>query len=483
MEYKGKLYLSEEFMKKIICFGAGKIGTKVSSLLNGCGIGIYCYIDNNKDLWNKKKDGIPICSPDILSDQNDFEVLITCKNDEEIAMQLKVMGIDENCVFSVKSIWNFLLFLEKDEWSFKNTENPEFAKDRILFDLENGLVFGGVETWCFESQKTLKKIGYESKYICSDRVPVVIESEKKDTVFFKDFDDYNLKTESILKTIINYSAGNFIVNFAGANLYSACIAKRIFRENFRLIAVVLSDHPAYYEAYATLQNYFDYCFVISNKIKETLISYGFPAKKIRLIKWLKKCDDKLIRNYSKQDEPIKIGYAGRLSVIDKRADLLGEIILKTYERGINASFEIAGTGDFAAELQKIITVNKLDGKVKFLGFVDSSKISDFWRQQDIMIGCSDREGHSMTQMEAMSSGAVPIITDTSGARDDVSDGKNGYVVPVGDTDAIVEKVEFLFKNRQLLNEMGAKAHQHVKINNNENCILDLWEEVLLDAKN
>lgn len=473
-------------MKKIICFGAGKIGTKISSLLSGCGVSVYCFVDNNAGLWSTTKYGIPIYSPDILTEKREFEILITCKNDKDIVNQLKGMGIDGDSVFSVNTIWKVLTFLDKDRCFLRGQEilkKTRFDNNKILFDLENGLVFGGVETWSFESQKILKKIGYDSKYICSDRLPVVIELEKGDTIFYEDFDDYNKKTGGILKAIVDFSSGNFIVNFAGANLYAACLAKRIFKKDFRLIAVVHSDHPAYYETYAALKNYFDYCFVISSRIKETLLSYGFPEKKIRLIKWLKYCEEKLIRTYSKQSEPIRIGYAGRLSVQDKRADLLCEVILKTYDRGIDATFEIAGTGDYAVELQKIITANKLDGKVKFLGFVDSSKISDFWKRQDVMIGCSDREGHSMTQMEAMSSGAVPIITDTSGARDDVSDGNNGYVVPVGDVNAIVEKVEFLCKNRQLLNAMGANAHQHVKTNNNENCILDLWKEVLLNAKN
>lgn len=78
--------------------------------------------------------------------------------------------------------------------------------------------------------------------------------------------------------------------------------------------------------------------------------------------------------------------------------------------------------------------------VCFLGSLQFSRIQDFWKYQDIMVSCSELADYRIFQCGAMATGAVPTITDVFGARNDVTDGENGFVVEV---DQIVEKICFL----------------------------------------
>ena len=78
-----------------------------------------------------------------------------------------------------------------------------------------------------------------------------------------------------------------------------------------------------------------------------------------------------------------------------------------------------------------------------------------------MVSCSEYEGHSISQSEAMAEGAVPVITDVSGARDDVTDGYNGYVVAVGDIDALADRIQELYLDRDKLEQMGRRAHDTI----------------------
>ena len=61
-------------------------------------------------------------------------------------------------------------------------------------------------------------------------------------------------------------------------------------------------------------------------------------------------------------------------------------------------------------------------------------------------------------MEAMSSGAVPVVTATSGVREDISDGENGYIVEIGNYDEMADRIEELSMRRDRLKMFGQKSH-------------------------
>ena len=94
-----------------------------------------------------------------------------------------------------------------------------------------------------------------------------------------------------------------------------------------------------------------------------------------------------------------------------------------------------------------------------------------------MISCSEWEGHSITQAEAMAGGAVPVITDVSGARDDVIDGKNGFIVPVGDVALLTDKIEYLYNNRDKLDMMGHMAHRTIYEKQKNINQKDFWDRL------
>lgn len=50
-------------------------------------------------------------------------------------------------------------------------------------------------------------------------------------------------------------------------------------------------------------------------------------------------------------------------------------------------------------------------------------------------------------LEAMSYECVPVVTDVSGAREFIAEGKNGYICSIGDLPEISERLESLTKDR------------------------------------
>ena len=145
---------------------------------------------------------------------------------------------------------------------------------------------------------------------------------------------------------------------------------------------------------------------------------------------------------------------------------------------VNFNITIAGAGDYSEILQERIKEEKLQDQIDFIGRIERENIPDFWQKQDVMISCSEWEGHSISQAEAMAEGVVPVITDVSGARDDVTDGYNGFVVAIGDIETMAEKISYLYYNPEKLEAMGIRAHDTIYNRQKDMDQTVFWDELL-----
>ena len=129
-----------------------------------------------------------------------------------------------------------------------------------------------------------------------------------------------------------------------------------------------------------------------------------------------------------------------------------------------------------------IKEHSLDKKINLIGEIKKTEIADFWAKQDICINLSDFEGRSISIMEAMINGAVPVVTDTSGIREDIEDGINGYIVPIGDYTAMAMKIDYLANHRELLKIYGEKSHEIMKQKGSIDSHMRFWRNVLQETK-
>lgn len=186
----------------------------------------------------------------------------------------------------------------------------------------------------------------------------------------------------------------------------------------------------------------------------------------------------LDRNYSQGDSALRIGYAGRLRRVQKRLDLILDVAEKLKKREVDFFLELAGIGDYEDTLRIEITKRGLTENVALKGMIKHENIPQFWKEQDIYLSCSDWEGHSISQSEAMAAGAVLVVTNTSGAEDDIQSGYNGYIANMRDTDALVWYIEHLARNRELLPVMGKRCHDRIWERNQSVDEAGYWRELL-----
>ena len=86
------------------------------------------------------------------------------------------------------------------------------------------------------------------------------------------------------------------------------------------------------------------------------------------------------------------------------------------------------------------------------------KILEVMREHDVFVFPSLFEGFGLVLLEAMSQGVPVITTPHTGGPDIISDGVDGFIVPIRSSEAIVEKVELLTDRDRLV----AMSEQAVK---------------------
>lgn len=79
--------------KRVVLFGAGKIGHAAVRYCGQENIPISCIADNNPSLWGSKIDGIKIIQPEKILEIGPTLIILTCAQNREIAAQLEEYGL------------------------------------------------------------------------------------------------------------------------------------------------------------------------------------------------------------------------------------------------------------------------------------------------------------------------------------------------------------------------------------------------------
>ena len=161
----------------------------------------------------------------------------------------------------------------------------------------------------------------------------------------------------------------------------------------------------------------------------------------------------------------------------KRMDLVLNLVEILEKDKVDFSFELAGDGAARQKMEEFVSCNNLGSKVKFLGRLEREEVFDFWKKQDICVNLADYEGRSLSIIEAMGNGAVPVVTEVSGVREDIVNSVNGYIVPLEDYQTMADRIKYLTSHRERLSEMGRLAHDTVYPKSLMKSHLEFWEKI------
>jgi glycosyltransferase involved in cell wall biosynthesis len=127
----------------------------------------------------------------------------------------------------------------------------------------------------------------------------------------------------------------------------------------------------------------------------------------------------------------------------------------------NGYLILAGDGILRAELEKCVQELGLADNVRFLGSVGD--VRPVLAASDVSVIASTAvETFSIAMLESMSM-KVPVVgTDIGGMSEAVIHGVTGFVVPVGDKDALAQTMLLALSNDEMRHSMGAAARNLVE---------------------
>ena len=142
---------------------------------------------------------------------------------------------------------------------------------------------------------------------------------------------------------------------------------------------------------------------------------------------------------------------GRL-IDRKRFDRLIAVLAEL--RDYRARLVLVGDGPRERELRDTARRMGVANRVHFAGAVDEKTKFELLAISDLYVSTSEHEGFGLVFLEAMASGLPIVRRERGGQRDFLQDGRTGYLVPLDDERALVQRCRRLLSDERLRREMG-----------------------------
>lgn len=335
---------------------------------------------------------------------------------------------------------------------------------------------GGAEIISFEFARHLVKEGYKVTFFSRefdkclrdeiiDGVNVVRRGNKFSVYlqayfYYKSLKKKPLKVIDMINTICWQTS--LYVNKKSRIAYVNQLAKEVlFYEFFwplSLIGYLLEKFE-----YFTYRNTKFICY--SKSTKQDLISFGIKDKNIDIFP-LGVDHDRYKKIGNKNKYPLFI-FVARL-VRNKRADLCIRSMRKVVEKYPKASLCILGNGPDEKRLQELVVRENLEKNVKFVNknnfFIDKDikdlKVNLMQKAWALLLP-SVKEGWGMVVTEAAACGTPAIVSNVTGLRDSVINGKTGIILSKNPSETeLAQAMINMIEDSNLRNNISRQAYEH-----------------------
>ena len=147
------------------------------------------------------------------------------------------------------------------------------------------------------------------------------------------------------------------------------------------------------------------------------------------------------------------------------------------DRGIPARALMIGEGEMRGAVEARARERKVGSSIVITGF--QRDVRPYIGACDAVALCSLTETFSLAAIEAMALRRPVVHSDVGGAAEMIFPGRNGYLFPVGDTRAFVDKLAIL-ADRAVSRRMGDEAREVVETLFSEKTMVDRYERMLME---
>ncbi|MBL7084451.1 MAG: glycosyltransferase family 4 protein, partial [Candidatus Aminicenantes bacterium] len=198
-------------------------------------------------------------------------------------------------------------------------------------------------------------------------------------------------------------------------------------------------------------------FRIANEDKFDVIYSGIELDKFKELSEDKK--QNLVKEFGIPEKSLIIGTVGRLVPVKGHEFLIkaAKYIISKYPE---AFFVFTGDGPLEQNLKRQALELGINNNIIFLGWrSDAARIISVY---DIFALPSLNEGMGRVLAEAMALGKPIVASNVGGIPDLVTHGKNGFLVPVRNSEKLAKYIQILIKNKEQREKMGQVGKEMVK---------------------
>ena len=202
---------------------------------------------------------------------------------------------------------------------------------------------------------------------------------------------------------------------------------------------------------------------VADAVRAEAVQYGLDPAKARVIHTAVDAGFFRPARERPRDGMFRVASVGALRWVKGHEYALGAV-RRLVDRGVRVRFAIAGDG-VKSERQRLhyaIGDLGLEGVAALRGALDPAAVRTFLQESDAFLLASVSEGISNAALEAMAC-CLPVVTTACGGMPEaVTDGVEGFVTPVRDTEAMAEALARLAGDQALRKRMGQAGRARVE---------------------
>lgn len=428
---------------KIVVFGLGRIYQKKKKVLMEHQV--VGYIDNNRELWGTKINGIKVYRPDDIALLNYDIVCIMSIYEKEIKEQLIKLGVQEQVIVSYNEISgrNIILYNKLTD-VFNN-------KKKVLF-FTHDMSVSGAPIVLYYFACIIKKYGFTPAVICrteghlqqdflNEDIPVIINSDLTKFNWFlwkiiESFDYYVLNTIFFADLIkdIGDTGKKTVWWLHDSEFYYVDRVASFFP---KYIPDNISVYAVGERAKATFQKYVN-CAEVKN------LFYGIPDRRIPKINGKKKLVFAIIGAIcSRKAQDIFIRAIERLNKAERcKAEfwIIGIVGNKEYFERLNVQME---------NIEEI----------RYFGDLKREEMQKIYQEIDVVCCPSRDDPMPVVMAETFMNGKVAIVSENTGIAPLIKNREDGFIVQSENFEQLSDIMSEIINGEVDIERIGKKSRQ------------------------
>ena len=153
-----------------------------------------------------------------------------------------------------------------------------------------------------------------------------------------------------------------------------------------------------------------------------------------------------------------VGWIGRMTAIKRVPDILAAF-KALRERGVEATLCLVGDGPDRDAIEQLASDLGIVRDVLLVGY--QRDVAPYYAFFDALLLPSANEGTPVVAIEALAAERPVVATRVGGVPDVVDDGESGFLVEVGDIEALADRLEQLARDPELRARLGKTGRKRV----------------------